>query len=550
VRLLPADAEPQRRLGLLVEAASALTSGGAYEESLTALEGALALVPRDRPQERAEVIAKLAYAKRRGGRPFDSPAVLENALEELGAGHGPVAADLRLELAVHRFWHDELAALSELAGQLLLVAREGTDLAMVSLALALSSLASAEHSVAQALAELSEARVAFASLSDEQLAERIYVSFYLGLAELRVERADDAFAHANRGLEVARMTGQALTVTPWPAIASRALLLKGQVGEAARLAHTAIDSALLAADDWRTVWALESDALMAFWAGDNDRALASSREMVARSQRAHGFLSGPAQVQLAGAEYATGDPASAADRLSALDTDSTRRMLDLHAAHGWELLTRATLALGEADHALHVVRRAARRADATGLPQRLATVRIAHATVLLARGEIREASRLLSDAMAYAEAAGNPLPGARARALGGIALAAAGEHARGIAELEHAERVLFTCGASREADLAARELRRLGRRVPRRARAHGPPGLAMLTPREREVAAQVASGRTNREVAVALLLSEKTIESHLARIYEKVGVHSRAALAALIGREAGARDPHEGLVPH
>jgi DNA-binding NarL/FixJ family response regulator len=61
------------------------------------------------------------------------------------------------------------------------------------------------------------------------------------------------------------------------------------------------------------------------------------------------------------------------------------------------------------------------------------------------------------------------------------------------------------------------------------------------------VAAQVAAGKTNREAGAALFLSEKTIESHLGRIYNKLDVHSRAALAALIGREAGARNsPYSG----
>src|SRR5205085_8485349 len=112
---------------------------------------------------------------------------------------------------------------------------------------------------------------------------------------------------------------------------------------------------------------LEADALAAFWAGDNERALASSQVMVARSGDVHGFLSGPAQIQLAGAEYAAGDPGSAADRLSALDAEPTRRLLDRNTAHGWELLARALLALGELARAGETVERASARAEAAGL---------------------------------------------------------------------------------------------------------------------------------------------------------------------------------------
>ena len=272
--------------------------------------------------------------------------MLENVLESLDAVDSPPIVSLRLELALDRFWHDELAPMSELVEQLALGARELADPGMITIAAALSSLACAEHSPTSALSALAEAQEAFDALSDEQLAERIYVSFYLGLAELRLERAADAFAHANRGLDVARLTGQGVTVTSWLAIASLALVMKGQVSEAARLAHASIDTSRLLADDWRTVWALEADALAAFWAGDTDRALDSSQEMVARSQRVHSFLSGPAQLQLAGAEYAAGDPESAGARLSALDAEPTRPLLDRHGGHGWELLTRAQLALG------------------------------------------------------------------------------------------------------------------------------------------------------------------------------------------------------------
>ena len=84
-------------------------------------------------------------------------------------------------------------------------------------------------------------------------------------------------------------------------------------------------------------------------------------------------------------------------------------------------------------------------------------------------------------------------------------------------------------------------MRRLGQNIPRRTR---PPtrrsGLAALSRRENEIATEVASGKTNREVAAALFLSEKTVGNHLTRIFEKLDVHSRAALASLVGREAAA----------
>ena len=57
-----------------------------------------------------------------------------------------------------------------------------------------------------------------------------------------------------------------------------------------------------------------------------------------------------------------------------------------------------------------------------------------------------------------------------------------------------------------------------------------------LTPRERDIAELVAQGRSNKQAAAALFLSEKTIEHHLSRIYAKVGVRSRVELAARLAR--------------
>jgi ATP/maltotriose-dependent transcriptional regulator MalT len=60
------------------------------------------------------------------------------------------------------------------------------------------------------------------------------------------------------------------------------------------------------------------------------------------------------------------------------------------------------------------------------------------------------------------------------------------------------------------------------------------PGMAAttLSPREREVLAHVAAGRTNREIAEALVISQHTVGRHLEHIFTKLGVASRAAATA------------------
>jgi len=60
----------------------------------------------------------------------------------------------------------------------------------------------------------------------------------------------------------------------------------------------------------------------------------------------------------------------------------------------------------------------------------------------------------------------------------------------------------------------------------------GDPELARLTPREREVAMLIAEGRTNREIAQHLVLSERTVDSHVRNVMAKLETSSRARIAA------------------
>jgi DNA-binding NarL/FixJ family response regulator len=87
-------------------------------------------------------------------------------------------------------------------------------------------------------------------------------------------------------------------------------------------------------------------------------------------------------------------------------------------------------------------------------------------------------------------------------------------------------------GAVLLAARARRELVATGLR-PRQAALEG---AAALTPRQRQVCELAAAGKGNRAIAQELFLSIKTVETHLAAGYRKLGVNTRAALAQALAR--------------
>jgi len=61
-------------------------------------------------------------------------------------------------------------------------------------------------------------------------------------------------------------------------------------------------------------------------------------------------------------------------------------------------------------------------------------------------------------------------------------------------------------------------------------RARGPEAWAQLSPQELQIAQLAAEGLSNREIAEQLYLSHRTVESHLYRLFPKLGVTSRTQL--------------------
>jgi DNA-binding CsgD family transcriptional regulator len=113
-----------------------------------------------------------------------------------------------------------------------------------------------------------------------------------------------------------------------------------------------------------------------------------------------------------------------------------------------------------------------------------------------------------------------PYEAARTRVLIGLACRALGDEDSADLDLQAARRTFDQLGAT--PDVA-----RVDKLV---NRPHGGP--AGLTSRELEVLRLVAAGKTNRAIAHALSISEKTVARHLSNIFTKLDVPSRAAAAA------------------
>jgi DNA-binding CsgD family transcriptional regulator len=218
----------------------------------------------------------------------------------------------------------------------------------------------------------------------------------------------------------------------------------------------------------------------------------------------------------------SGDPRTAVEWFGRSEAQTTR-LGWREAGHRWWIPdhVEALLEFGRLDDAVRILDAWEADAARLGRERMLAHVTRCRGLVAAAQGDVGRAASLLEAAAAQHEHVGDLFGRARALlALGVVrrrqrqkraARDAIGAALAGFEEL----------GAARWIEKARAELGRIGGRT----RTEG------LTDAERRVAALVAEGRTNREVAAALFLGERTVETHLTHVYAKLGVRSRAELA-------------------
>ena len=159
-------------------------------------------------------------------------------------------------------------------------------------------------------------------------------------------------------------------------------------------------------------------------------------------------------------------------------------------------------------------------ATAGGTPAFEALARTADGACRLADGDPAGALEQLRVATASWQTLKLPWETAHTRVLVGRALMAAGDDAGAHAEYRSALTAFEQLGAGSDAD-AVRTLMGAPQPLPRG-----------LTPREAEVLRLVAAGKTNRDIAVELVISEHTVGRHLQNLFAKIDVSSRAAATA------------------
>ncbi len=550
LRLLPSG-DTDRQVSVRVGLASALRSVGELERCRSTLLEALELLPPDSVVRRVELTTLCAAVEHWQGRHGDAHVRLARAWEEVPDRSTPAAAALQIELAIDGLYERDFEQTLNMGRGALSTARELGDDALIAAAVSALCLGEAAAGDIEAAREhRAEAREQVDRLSDAELAPRLEALYYLGWAENYLEHYDDAIAHADRGIEIARSSGEGRLLVPLMLLKGYPFEIQGRMTEALEVTEAAVEACRLSGNPHNLSWALFELGWAHYYLGNLDEAVAFCEE----SHRVGGSLAGSTMPAasggpgwpLASALFERGDIERGLEVLESIGGGELEHAIPVERCFYWEELTHVELARSDTDAAAGYVERAEELAASLGLELPTALARRGRAALLLATGDAAGAAEAAARSGAEFDALGARLPAAYARVIQGKALVALDERQEAIRILREAEQALDECRSLRERDQARRELRKLGARAEVRGPAGGEDaGVGSLTKRELEIAELITDRLTNPQIAEKLFLSKKTIETHIRNVFLKLGASSRVEVARIVERD---RQERPGLV--
>jgi DNA-binding CsgD family transcriptional regulator len=511
--------EVERRLGLAAAAER--------------FEGAVALT--EDPALRLRAIRELAYLRiSQGGYPA-ARGLLDRALRELPGDD----AEGRVELEADRF---ALLAVAtppdaperrEFEERLEVLTRDPSPaVRRMLVTLAFDRLLRGTGTGADA------ARLVDRALAGGRLVEDLGPAHPTVLAALsvlqQVERDEEVAGHVEAGLASARARGAAGEVAFMLVLRARLALFRGDLGEAEADARDSLRISEPATLDagWRFALAVLVSALV------ERGALEEAEARLARPRE--GELLGPdaTRWQLLQARAAL---RRAQRRFAEAAEDGARADQERAALLGQAMRALSLHGLGESEQARRLAAEATAHAARWGVPSTLGMA-------LRVQGVIEGDLKLLRRAVDALAPTPRRLEHTRALVDLGAALRRANRRAEAREPLAAGMELAHRCGATALVERARVELRACGARPRRVMRS----GVDALTTSELRVAQLAAAGLTNREIAQTLFVTRKTVETHLAGVYRKLGVNARERLAEKVqgaSPEASAPPARERVAP-
>ncbi|MET9676855.1 LuxR C-terminal-related transcriptional regulator, partial [Streptomyces sp. NPDC006482] len=487
----------------------------------------------DTARIRTSAVLLCAFMERHLGRYPEADALVRRELERTPGPRAGLRTGLVVEWGARALFATCYPEVREEVDRTLGEARRRHDEADTAEALTLSALGEVyEGETATARARAAEAAALIDALTDGELAGHVESLVRLGWSEAFLEAYGTAERHTTRGIAVARRAGRPFALSQLLLCSAYVHFLTGRVGTALDLAEESLSVArtLGGAELLGFSRAIRATVLLHARPLDDPEALAAAEEAAATVGTAQGWWATQARCMLAHSVPVGQDPHRVRGALVRAGGDPDLSRLQPSLRPGYlELLATAALAAGDVPEAERAARLALTGAERLGLPVQRAAARRAWGRVLAHRGESAAAALAFTEAARESALSGAALREAHSLLLAAPHVRASGDGPRAAALWRRGRRLAAEGGAGMLVDLADRT-----GQAPTEGAAGG--RLAVLTPREREISVLVAEGLTNQAVADRLCLSPRTVESHVARVYRKTGVETRAGLASLVVR--------------